>query len=106
MIRHRPPTPLGGLRPAPGSAPVPESEASPGLGQGVDFGWPEDEVPTKPDNTLNPEILKLVRLLDQMPPVERRRFLSMAEHYGKCGIARRVLIEELARELSAVKEPQ
>lgn len=88
----RPPTPPGGLTPAPGSAP------------GAGSGWTEDEVPTKPDNSLNPEIVKLVRLLDQMPPVERRRFLAMADNYGKCGISRRVLIEELARELATGKQ--
>ena len=61
--------------------------------------FPEEEIPTKRE-AVDPETLKLVRLLDCMPPVERRRFLSMTEHYGKMPLGRRVLFEELARELA------
>jgi len=86
----RPLTPPGGLAPAPGSAP----------GSGA---FPEDETPTKPDNSVQPELLRLVRLVDSMPAVERRRFLSMCDHYGRMPLGRRVLLEELARELARGK---
>lgn len=59
-----------------------------------------DEPPTQPDNELKPEIMKLMRIVDSMPTVERRRFLAMAESYRKCTLDRRVLLEELARELA------
>jgi hypothetical protein len=60
----------------------------------------EDDIPTRPDVGVQPELVRLVRLLDCMPPVERRRFLAMVDHYGKLPIGRRVLLEELARELA------
>jgi hypothetical protein len=60
----------------------------------------QDEVPTKPDNALQPELLELVRLIDSMPIVERRRFLAMARNYGRAGLGRRVLLEEIAREFA------
>jgi hypothetical protein len=62
--------------------------------------WDQDDVPTKPDNAVQPELLKLVRLVDAMPVVERRRFIALAENYGKCPLGRRVLLEEFAREMS------
>ncbi len=64
----------------------------------------EDETPTKPDGVLDPDTLRLVRVFSDMPQVERRRFVAMSEHYLKCALGRRVLLEELAREF-AVKGP-
>ncbi len=61
----------------------------------------QDDIDTRPDNTVDPDLLKLVRLIDSMPPVERRRFVSMAENFTRCSLGKRVLIEELARELGA-----
>ena len=66
--------------------------------------WPEDEVPTKPDNSIQPELMQLVRIVDSMPVVERRRFVAFAEHYRKCGLGRRVILEEVAREFAGKGE--
>lgn len=96
--------------PAPGSVrpPVP---ARPGAYTHVrepvsEAGWTDpDEVPTKPDNAVQPELLRLVRMVDAMPTVERRRFLAMAENYGKCPLGRRVLLEEFAREMAQERKP-
>lgn len=73
---------------------------APGSVKPVDESWDQDEVPTKPDNAVQPDLLEHVRLIDSMPTVERRRFLAMSKNYGKCPLGRRVLIEELARELA------
>ncbi len=85
--------------PAPGSVgprpPVPR-RATPGERPYTS----EDDTPTKPDGTLDPDMLRLVRLVSDMPVVERRRMVSLVDHYSKCGLGRRVLIEELARELA------
>ncbi len=64
----------------------------------------EDEEITKPDNSVNPELIKLVRLIDSMPVVERRRFVALAGHYVNCPLGERVLIEEVARSLARKKE--
>lgn len=77
---------------------------APGSVKTVDESWDQDEVPTKPDNAVQPELLKLVRLVDCMPVVERRRFLAMAENYGKCPLGKRVLLEEIAREFAAERK--
>lgn len=85
-------------------APAPPAPGSVGPSDPiVTVDWPDEE-PTKPDATKQPEIVKLVRLVDSMAPVERRRFVSMVEHYTKCGLGRRVLLEELARELAGKGE--
>lgn len=81
--------------PAPGSV-RPSRSPTPGAYQYTS----EDDVPTKPDEQLQPELLKLVRIVDSMPTVERRRFIALAESYQRCGLGPRVLIEELARELA------
>lgn len=63
----------------------------------------QDDIPTRPDNRTDPDLLKLVRLVDAMPAVERRRFVAMAENYTRCALGKRVLLDELARELGAKK---
>lgn len=85
----RAPTLRGGLRPAPGSAP----------GSGLS-SCDEDDLPTKPNNYVEPELLDLVRLVDSMPAVERRRFLRMVQQYGRCSTEKRVLVAELVRALA------
>lgn len=107
--RHTDP---GVAPPAPGSVlpPVPSPYVArpPVLGRKLTPGAgaysSEDETPTRPDGNVDPDMLKLVRLVGDMPQVERRRFVRMVEGYTKCALGRRVLIEELARELAAVKE--
>lgn len=84
MRKHTDP---GLAPPAPGSVCPPELD------------WPE-ETPTKPDNALQPELLQLVRIVDCMPVVERRRFIALAQNYGKAPLGRRVLLEEIAREFA------
>jgi len=69
----------------------------------LDPVW-EPEAETKPDNSVQPELMQLVRIVDSMPVVERRRFVAFTEHYRKCGLGRRVLLEELARELAGKGE--
>jgi len=77
---------------------LPAPPAPGSVGPGSAAYTPEDDIPTRPDASA--ELVRLVRLLDCMPPVERRRFLTMADHYGRLPIGRRVLLEELARELA------
>lgn len=92
-----PPGP-GSVGPMFGPPPVPRK-----LTPGATAYTSEDEIPTKPDASaaaLDPEALRLVRLFGDMPPVERRRFVALGEHYVKCPLGRRVLLEELAREFA------
>lgn len=72
---------------------------TPGGFQGAPGVVASDEEITKPDNSVNPELVRLVRLIDSMPVVERRRFVALAGHYVNLPLGRRVLLEELAREL-------
>lgn len=96
MRKHTDP---GVAPPAPGSV-CPRPPVPARSGEYRYSGADEDDIPTKPDHSVDPDLVKLVRLIDSMPPVERRRFVSMAEHFVKCPLGRRVLLEEVARELA------
>lgn len=105
MRKHTDP---GVAPPAPGSVcpsprirpPVPRRD-TPAVSYSLTSADLDDDTPTKPDNRADPDLLKLVRLIDSMPPVERRRFVRMSEAFVKCSLGRRVLLEELSCELGS-----
>ena len=104
MIRTH--TAPGVAPPAPGAVCPPparsgERERTPAPGAYALASAAQDDVPTRPDNHADPDLLKLVRLIDSMPPVERRRFVRLAEAYVRCQLGRLVLLEEIASELGA-----
>lgn len=63
----------------------------------------QDDVPTRPE-AIDRETLELVRLFGDMSALEKRKTVQLLKHWTRCGLGRRVLIEELARELAIGKE--
>jgi hypothetical protein len=60
----------------------------------------DDDEPTKPDGIADPAALLLVRLHSELDPVARKRLTRLVESWAACSNEQRVLIEELAFELS------
>jgi hypothetical protein len=59
-----------------------------------------DDEPTKPDGIADPAALLLLRMHNELDPVVRKRLSRLVESWGACNNEQRVLIEELAFELS------
>ncbi len=98
MIRKH--TDPGLAPPAPGSVCPPSPPLTRSLTPGAGKYTSEDDVPTRPDGNLDPDLLKLVRIVSDMPPVNKRRFVRMVEAYSKLSLDDRVLAEEMTCALA------
>jgi hypothetical protein len=59
-----------------------------------------DDEPTKPDGIADPAALLLLRMHSELDPVVRKRLSRLVESWHACTNEQRILIEEMAFELS------
>ncbi len=96
MRKHTAP---GVAPPAPGAVCPPSRSGEYALS-----GADQDDVPTRPNGAVDPDLLKLVRIVSDMPPVNKRRFVRMVEAYSRLSLDERVLSEEMICALARRKE--
>ena len=63
-------------------------------------GYPGDEEPTKPDAAPNPTAMMIVRLFDQLAPIDQRRGAKLFECWFTADTEERIILEELAKLLA------